>query len=96
MTSRNASQKQQLILQKAIALQESGQLVEAIHTYKKLLKLTPKDLQLLNTLGIIALQLENFKEGLNWLEQSLKISPNQPNTLSNCGYALQGAAGFRQ
>jgi predicted O-linked N-acetylglucosamine transferase (SPINDLY family) len=89
MTSKNASQKQQLILQKAIALQESGQLVKAIHTYKKLLKLTPKDPQLLNTLGIIALQLENFKEGLNWLEQSLKISPNQPNTLSNCGYALQ-------
>jgi predicted O-linked N-acetylglucosamine transferase (SPINDLY family) len=89
MTSTNASQKQQLILQKAIALQESGQLVKAIHTYKKLLKLTPKDPQLLNTLGMIALQLDNFKEGLNWLEQSLKISPNQPYTLSNCGFALQ-------
>ena len=89
MTSTNASQKQQLILQKAIALQESGQLVEAIHTYKKLLKLTPKDPQLLNTLGMIALQLDNFKEGLNWLEQSLKIAPNQPYTLSNCGFALQ-------
>ena len=89
MTSTNASQKQQLILQKAIALQESGQLVEAIHTYKKLFKLTPKDPQLLNTLGIIALQLEKFKEGLNWLEQSLKISPNQTHTLSNCGFALQ-------
>ena len=89
MTSTNASQKQQLILQKAIALQESGQLVEAIHTYKKLLKLTPKDPQLLNTLGMIASQLDNFKEGLNWLEQSLKIAPNQPYTLSNCGFALQ-------
>jgi predicted O-linked N-acetylglucosamine transferase (SPINDLY family) len=89
MTSTNASQKQQLILQKAIALQESGQLVEAIHIYKKLLKLSPKDPQLLNTLGMIALQLDNFKEGLNWLEQSLKISPNQPYTLSNCGFALK-------
>ncbi len=89
MTSTNASQKQQSILQKAIALQESGQLVEAIHIYKKLLKLSPKDPQLLNTLGMIALQLDNFKEGLNWLEQSLKISPNQPYTLSNCGFALQ-------
>ena len=89
MTSTNASQKQQSILQKAIALQESGQLVEAIHTYKKLLKLTPKNPQLLNTLGMIALQLDNFKEGLNWLEQSLKIAPNQHYTLSNCGFALK-------
>jgi predicted O-linked N-acetylglucosamine transferase (SPINDLY family) len=89
MTSKTAQQKQQLILQKAIALQESGHLAEATHSYKKLLKLTPKDTQLLNTLGMLALQLDNFKEGLNWLEQSLKINPNQPHTLSNCGYALQ-------
>ncbi len=73
MTSTNASQKQQLILQKAIALQESGQFVKAIHTYKKLLNLTPKDPQLLNTLGMIALQLDNFKG--NYSPRIISSSP---------------------
>ena len=96
MSFNNATQKQHLILQQAIAFHQSGKLKEAANNYKLLLKNSPKDPDLLTSLGMIALQLGNFNECIKLLGQSLLFAPTQPYALSYRGVALQELKRYKE
>lgn len=64
--------------QTAIALHQAGKLPEAACIYRDLLNAFPDDIQLLTMLGTINLQIGNFEAGTRFLEQSVKIDPQQP------------------
>ena len=96
MTFNNATEEQQLILQQAIAFHQSGKLKEAANNYKLLLKNSPKDPELLTSLGMVALQLGNFNECIKLLGQSLLFAPTQPYVLSYRGVALQELKRYKE
>jgi tetratricopeptide (TPR) repeat protein len=91
MTSRKPvtlTPKQYEIIQKATALQQSGQLAAATAQYKKLLTALPNHTTLLNNLGTLAIQQRLFAEGIKYLDRSLQIDPRQAPILNNRAAAL--------
>jgi tetratricopeptide (TPR) repeat protein len=96
MPSKITSSNQQITLQNAIALHQAGRLKEAANNYKLLLKNSPKDPDLLTSLGMIALQLGNFNECIKLLGQSLLFAPTQPYALSYRGVALQELKRYKE
>ena len=78
-----------VLFNRAFALQEAGNIREALDLYQQLIIHFPSEPQLLMFLGTACLQLENFDEGVRFLEKSLQIWPNQELALSNLGFGLQ-------
>ncbi|SRR5579883_44204 len=58
-----------------LELHRSGQLTDAKEGYLRLLKSTPRDIELLHSLGILCAQQENFDEASEYLQKALKIQP---------------------
>jgi len=85
--SNNLSPEQ--LLQKSQSLQEAGRFEEAALGFEKLQKLYPKFPPILNSLGIVYLQLGKTKEGCKLLEKSLEIDSKQPIAFLNLGVALR-------
>ena len=81
--------KQSKMIQKALALHQSGQLEAAETQYKQLLNVLPSNTLLLTHLGTIAFQKGLLEDGIRIIGKSLQINPNQPNALNNLGNALK-------
>ena len=75
-------------LQKAQALQQSGNVMQAAAIYRQLLRQYPSEPRVLYLLGTAELQLGNAEQSVSLLGKSLKISPNQPRALCNLGIGL--------
>ncbi|MDD4914021.1 MAG: tetratricopeptide repeat protein [Methylococcales bacterium] len=81
--------KQHGLIQKALALHQSGKLAEAAEQYKKLLTVLPDNTLLLTNLGNIALQQGKLEDGVRLIAKSVQISADQPIALNNLGNALK-------
>ena len=73
---------------KGLKLFEQGDFKEALQIFEKLNKFFPNNLDLLNLMGYVFLQLENFDQSINAYSNSLKINPNQPGAYFNRGIAF--------
>ncbi|MEN9373880.1 MAG: hypothetical protein RIR79_1432 [Pseudomonadota bacterium] len=74
--------------EQAVTLHSAGQLNAAQQQYQILLEYEPRHAKALAMLGTIQLQSGNFEAALEYIEQSLAIEPNQPETYCNKGFAL--------
>lgn len=61
---------------------------EALEKFQAALRINKTDSELLTNIGVVNLHLENFEEGMKWLDRSLKIDPYNPITLFNKGMFL--------
>ena len=89
MKSIEPTSEQTKMIEDAVALHQSGQLDLAEIQYKKLLNYFPDNTLLLTNLGTIARQKGRLEDAVRIIGKSLKIDPNQPDALNNCGVALQ-------
>ena len=85
--SNNLSPEQ--LLQQSQSLQQAGRFEEAALGFEKLQKLYPEFPPILNSLGIVYLQLGKYKDGCKLLEKSLSIDPKQSMVFYNLGRAHQ-------
>jgi tetratricopeptide (TPR) repeat protein len=76
------------LLQRALALHQSGEIARAIAIYRQLLKEAPSHPQLLFLLGSAEIQCGHAEAGVQLLTQSLQLSPGQPRALCNLGAGL--------
>jgi tetratricopeptide (TPR) repeat protein len=82
------------MLKQAFALHSKGQFAEAERAYKDLLRLQPRNFQVLHLYGVLMLQRGQTERGIELLRQSLKLEPRQPLAQRDLGNALQQAGRF--
>jgi hypothetical protein len=92
--SNNLSPEQ--LLQQSQSLQQAGKFEEAAIGFEKLRMLYPNYPPILNSLGIVYLQLGKFKEGCKLLEKSLQLDPKQTMVFYNLGKAYQNQGQFNE
>ena len=71
------------------ALSEQQKFDEAEEAYKQALELQPVSAHTLERLGANAMKASDLDQSIDWLEQSLKISPNHFPSLLCLGHALK-------
>ena len=74
-----------LDIEKALSFHKSGKLNDAERLYLEILKKKPKDSGILRLLGTLYLQKNEIESSKKYLLKSLKIDPNNPETLNNLG-----------
>jgi protein O-GlcNAc transferase len=89
-----ASSKVKGDLQKAVALHQRGQLIEAEQIYRNILKVAPSSFDATHLLGVVLLQRRQLVEGEQLIARALKINPNDPSALNNRGNALRDLRRF--
>jgi len=88
------SAKHKQIFQQAVFLQQNGRLNEAAGQFAMLLKVYPKQVQLLTALGTIAFQQGELAQAAMYFANSLLAAANQPCPVlsGNCLRANQPPA----
>ena len=76
-------------LQKAIALHQQGQLVQAEALYLQLLQMEPRNADAIHLLGVIAYQSRKFQIAVDLIGHAIEINPDVASYYSNRGNALQ-------
>jgi tetratricopeptide (TPR) repeat protein len=79
----------QQLLQSAMALHQTGNLMQAEAQYKQVLRTLPKQPDALHLLGLIAKQKGDFKTAVQLMKQSLAENPNYVEAYVNLGATLQ-------
>jgi tetratricopeptide (TPR) repeat protein len=74
--------------QRALALQNQGQLAKAQFVLEKIVKAQPKHLDALNLLGVIAAQTKNTRRAVQYFDKAIAVDPNNPAAHCNRGLAL--------
>jgi len=87
MTDDNA-----VLLRRAVALQQQGNLAAAEAIYRQILAVDPRDPNALHLLGLVALRCGNAEEAVRLIREATSVVPDQSHFLSNLG-AAQRAAG---
>ena len=75
-------------LQRALALQQQGDLARARYIYEKVLKAEPRHVTALNRLGVIAAQTEDFNKALYLFDKAIEVDPDNAVAHGNRGLAL--------
>jgi|SaaInlV_165m_DNA_1040744.scaffolds.fasta_scaffold04042_3 protein O-GlcNAc transferase len=73
------------ILNKAKQLHQAGKIKEAQNLYLELIKDNNKDVKLYFLIGTSFLQLKNYQQAKNYLNNSIKIDPNIPHIYNSRG-----------
>lgn len=81
-------------LQRAVALHQAGQVVDAVLLYEKIVKKTPNAAGVLNLLGIAHFQLGNLPQAETAMRRALRLNPALPNADYNLGRILQAQEQF--
>jgi tetratricopeptide (TPR) repeat protein len=76
------------MLQRAVALQQQGQLREAEKIYGRVLKAVPDQFDALNLLGTVKVQRGQAGEAYRLISAALKVNPRVPDAWVNLGVAL--------
>ena len=71
------------------ALQDLGEIEEAILTYKLALELSPNDPDILNNLGLSFSSIDRFEDAQSIYEDALSITKTDPQIFHNFGVMLQ-------
>jgi tetratricopeptide (TPR) repeat protein len=69
----------------------AGRVTEAEGCYRKLLKMHPGNADILNMLGVLAGQKNEYTNACQLIRQAIRINPGQASYYSNLGLALRGA-----
>ena len=72
-------------LKKALFFHKTNQLKKAKTLYLEILTKRPYDAGIMQLLGVLFLQEENFNLSRNYLEKSFKLDPTNPATINNLG-----------
>jgi len=80
---------QQTDLQRALALQQQGQLAQAQALYQGILKEQPDHFDSLHMLGLIATQTQQHQRAVELIGQAIRVDPSQATAYSNIGLALR-------
>ena len=72
-------------LKKALSFHQTNKLEEAKKLYLKILNKKSDDAGIIQLLGVLYLQQENFELSRNYLEKSFKLDPTNPATINNLG-----------
>ena len=72
-------------LKKALFFHKTNQLEKAKKLYLDILTKKPNDAGIIQLLGVLYLQEENFDLSRNYLEKSFKLDPANPATINNLG-----------
>lgn len=83
-------------LKRALALQSSGQIVEATAAFEAILARNPNEFAALYSMGLIEHQNGNSKSALSYLERALNSEPAQPIGHYALGTILQGLGLFEE
>ena len=75
------------ITHKAHKLHQQGKFSKAEKLYRKALKLSPNNFDVLQSMGAIALQNKNYPQAIKFLESAFDLQPEIPGLLSNLGIA---------
>jgi protein O-GlcNAc transferase len=75
--------------QRALAVFQAGNLKDAEHLFKAVLRTRPRHVAALNLLGIVLTQLEKFTEAELYLRRALQEYPNSDATQYNYGIVLK-------
>ncbi len=67
----------------AVALHRAGRLAEAIESYRKILKKTPREPNALHLLGVALMQHGDLREGLSWITKAVAVRDDFPDAHSN-------------
>jgi predicted O-linked N-acetylglucosamine transferase (SPINDLY family) len=73
------------ILSRALDLHKQGKLEEAKKIYNGLLKKDSNNFELLNLLGIVTLQLKNYRKAIIIINRAIKINPSHHALYNNLG-----------
>jgi protein O-GlcNAc transferase len=80
---------QKNLIERAVDFHKNGQINKALNLYLELIKTEENNPQLLFLLGTAYVQLEKTEQGINYLERSLSIKPDNASAHSNLGNALK-------
>ena len=80
---------QKNLIERAVDFHKNGQINKALNLYLELIKTEENNPQLLFLLGTACVQLEKTEQGINYLERSLSIKPDNASAHSNLGNALK-------
>ena len=80
------------IIERALALQKSGQLIEAEKIYRKVLETEPENPDAWHLLGMALYSQSQFVSAIECLQCALTLTPNHPSVMANLG-AVYRAAG---
>jgi predicted O-linked N-acetylglucosamine transferase (SPINDLY family) len=72
-------------LNQGITLHKSGRFEEAKKIYEEVLKKNPDNFEIINLLGIISLQLQNYDEAIILINKAININPNHHALYNNLG-----------
>ena len=75
-------------LKQALVFCQNGELINAKKIYDDLIKVIPKNIEVLTNLGTIELQLNNTKSGIKYLKKSINENQNQPHAYLNLANGL--------
>jgi predicted O-linked N-acetylglucosamine transferase (SPINDLY family) len=75
----------------ALRLQRSGQLVEAEHLYRQVLKTEPDNPDAWHLLGMTLFGMQKYAQAIECLKSTLTLTPNQPAVLTNLGVVYRAA-----
>ncbi len=84
----NVVQQTLEMLQRALGLQQRGELVEAEKLYRDVLKIDPNHFDALHLLGLLKHQQRKNSDARELIGSALKINPNYPDALLNYGSIL--------
>lgn len=84
------------ITTKAVALCELEKFADALKCTDILLKLRPKDSEILSLKGIILCKLEDYEGALEFLDEALRLHPKDPHVLNNKGYTLMNMGNYSE
>src|ERR1700687_5316175 len=73
------------LFQRAFALHQSGNFLEAKKLYKKILKKDPNNAEIFHLLGILAGQQHHYKEARRWETDALKLLPDSATLHNSLG-----------
>ena len=76
------------MLQRAVALQQQGQLRQAEKIYSRVLKAVPDQFDALNLLGTVKVQRGQAGEAYRLISAAIKVNPQVPDAWINLGIAL--------
>lgn len=102
-TNREAMRKRQSELsfreksfQQAVALHQSGRLLDADSAYRQVLAEVPDHADALHLMGVIQCQQGQYQAGADFIARAIAVTPNMPAFHYNLGLALQHLKRFEE
>lgn len=81
-------------IQSAFEFKRTGNLQQAVQVCRKILEKQPKNIQILQLLGTVYCQLQNYDDAIRYLKKTIQLDPNNTYAYNNLGVALEAIGRF--